>query len=185
MCLCETELLEIELFWHWNCVLMLNWNIWNRTFYMFKMDLALNNLQWLMCRKTKTKNADPEIGVEGSNVFIYFWNNISTNVYFLACFFFIRKKMKKNQKNKKKKTTNKTKQKNKQTRSKRTANHFFLFTPTPQSALLLFNPISALYLAMLLTLLVNVWFLIRGTVIILKHLQVILYDKGSSIFDGC
>ena len=58
---------QIEL----NCVFMLNWIswnwtfltfklhtyakgiVWNRTAYMFKMDLALNNLIWLMCHKTK------------------------------------------------------------------------------------------------------------------------------------
>ena len=33
--------------------LMRNWIVWNRTVYMYKMDLALNNLQWLMCHKTK------------------------------------------------------------------------------------------------------------------------------------
>ena len=32
---------------------MLNWTAWNRTVYMYKMDLALTNLQWLMCHKTK------------------------------------------------------------------------------------------------------------------------------------
>ena len=38
---------------HWNCVLMLNWIVWNRTVYMYQRDLALNNLQWLICHKTK------------------------------------------------------------------------------------------------------------------------------------
>ena len=32
--------------------LILNWNIWNRTVYI-KMDLALDKLQWLMCHKIK------------------------------------------------------------------------------------------------------------------------------------
>ena len=41
------------LFWHLNCVCILNWIVWNRTAYMYKMDLALNNLHWLMCHKTK------------------------------------------------------------------------------------------------------------------------------------
>ena len=40
---------QIELNW----VLMLNWIVWNRTVYMYKNDLALNNLQWLICHKTK------------------------------------------------------------------------------------------------------------------------------------
>ena len=34
-------LAQIEL----NCVFMLNWIVWNKTIYMYKMDLALNNLQ--------------------------------------------------------------------------------------------------------------------------------------------
>ena len=40
---------QIEL----NCVLMLNWIVWNRTVYMFKMDSALNIQQWLIYHKTK------------------------------------------------------------------------------------------------------------------------------------
>ena len=35
---------------------MLNWIVWNRTDYLYKMDLALNNLQRLMCHKTQTTN---------------------------------------------------------------------------------------------------------------------------------
>ena len=46
-------LLWIELFWHLKCVLVLNWFIWNRTFYMYKNGFGINNLQWLMCHKTK------------------------------------------------------------------------------------------------------------------------------------
>ena len=30
---------------------MLNWIVWNRTVYVYKMDLALNNLQWLICHR--------------------------------------------------------------------------------------------------------------------------------------
>ena len=33
--LSSTVLFEIELFWHLNCVLMLNWIVWNRTVYMY------------------------------------------------------------------------------------------------------------------------------------------------------
>ena len=40
---------QIEL----NCVDMLNWIVLNKTVFMYKMDLALNNLQWLICHKTK------------------------------------------------------------------------------------------------------------------------------------
>ena len=34
---------------------MLEWIVWNRTVYMYKMYLALDNLQWLICHKTKSK----------------------------------------------------------------------------------------------------------------------------------
>ena len=34
--LAKTELFDIELFWHLNCVLMQNWIVWNRTGYMDK-----------------------------------------------------------------------------------------------------------------------------------------------------
>ena len=34
-------------------ILILNWLVWNKTVYMYKMDLALNNLLCLMCHKTK------------------------------------------------------------------------------------------------------------------------------------
>ena len=36
-----------------NYVLMLNWTVWNRTGYLYKMDLALNNLQRSICHKTQ------------------------------------------------------------------------------------------------------------------------------------
>ena len=32
---------------------MLNWIVWNRTVYMYKNEFGINNLQWLMCHKTK------------------------------------------------------------------------------------------------------------------------------------
>ena len=35
--------------------LMLNLIVWNRTVLCIKMDLALNNLQWLICHKTQSK----------------------------------------------------------------------------------------------------------------------------------
>ena len=37
-----------------NCILMLILIVWNRTDYLHKMDLALNNLQWLICHKSQT-----------------------------------------------------------------------------------------------------------------------------------
>ena len=42
--------------WHLNCVLILNRIAWNRTVFCIKMDLALNNQQWLTCPKTKAKH---------------------------------------------------------------------------------------------------------------------------------
>ena len=33
---------------------MLNWIVWNRTDNLYKMDLALNNIQELICHKTQT-----------------------------------------------------------------------------------------------------------------------------------
>ena len=53
----RTEKLDIEMFFriklylHLNCILILNWIVWNRTICI-KMDLALNNLQMLICRTT-------------------------------------------------------------------------------------------------------------------------------------
>ena len=35
---------------------MLNWIIWNRTVYMYKINLAFNNQLCLICHKTKPKN---------------------------------------------------------------------------------------------------------------------------------
>ena len=44
----------INLYLHLNCVLMLNWIVYNRTDYLHKMDLALNNVQRLICHKNPT-----------------------------------------------------------------------------------------------------------------------------------
>ena len=43
---------QIEL----SCVLMLNWIVWNRTVSLYKMELALNNLQCLICHKNQLTN---------------------------------------------------------------------------------------------------------------------------------
>ena len=40
----------------WYCFCMLNWIVWNRTVYLYKMYLALINLQSLICHKTQTTN---------------------------------------------------------------------------------------------------------------------------------
>ena len=42
---------QIEL----NCVLWLNWIVWNRTVYMYKNGFGINDLQWLICHETKPK----------------------------------------------------------------------------------------------------------------------------------
>ena len=63
---------QIEL----NCVLMLNRVVWNRTAFVFKTelfekelficmktDLALINLQWLMCHKTQPNQTNQTLNV--------------------------------------------------------------------------------------------------------------------------
>ena len=55
-----TDFLQKEMFWQLNCVLMLNWIIWNRIDYLYKLNLTLNNLQRLICHKTQTTNCDVE-----------------------------------------------------------------------------------------------------------------------------
>ena len=49
------SMVQIEL----NCVLMLNWIVWNRTVYMYKNEFIINNLQWLMYHKTKPNQTKP------------------------------------------------------------------------------------------------------------------------------
>ena len=49
-CLNKLNSLKWKCFWQLNCVLMLNWDVWNRTICI-KMDLPLNNLQRLICHK--------------------------------------------------------------------------------------------------------------------------------------
>ena len=48
-----SELFEIELFWHFNCVLMLNWIVWNRTVYMCKTG-------WYAIKPNSTKDTSWE-----------------------------------------------------------------------------------------------------------------------------
>ena len=49
---------RIKLYLHLNCVRILNWIVWNRIICI-KMDLAVNNLQRLICHKTKQPNQQP------------------------------------------------------------------------------------------------------------------------------
>ena len=63
---------QIEL----NCIPLLNWFVWNRTVYMYKMDLVLNNLQWLMCHKTKSNQTKPNTSVCSTQIppaWMRFW----------------------------------------------------------------------------------------------------------------
>ena len=56
------NILKYKCLWHLNCVLMLNWIVLNRTDYLHKNDLALNNLQSLICHKTqRTKPNHPKL----------------------------------------------------------------------------------------------------------------------------
>ena len=36
---------------------MLNWIVWKRTVYLLKIDLALDNIQKLICHKTQTNSS--------------------------------------------------------------------------------------------------------------------------------
>ena len=60
---------------------MLNCTIWNRTVYMYNTDLALNNLKWLICHKTKP-NSKIDLVVEG-------FGSIHTYVFYIFYFIFI------------------------------------------------------------------------------------------------
>ena len=44
--LCSTEFFERGLFWHLNCVLMLNWIVWNGTVFVFETELFEIELFW-------------------------------------------------------------------------------------------------------------------------------------------
>ena len=37
-------------------ILILNWVVWNRTVYRYKNEFGINDQQWLMCHKTQTKS---------------------------------------------------------------------------------------------------------------------------------
>ena len=53
-------------FGEWNCFFMLNWIVWNRIVYMYKNLFGINNLQWLICDKTKPNQTKPKLTVKSS-----------------------------------------------------------------------------------------------------------------------
>ena len=65
--------LKWKCFWQLNSVLMLNWIVLNRTDYLHKMDLALNNLQSLICHKTQQTNQPTNHG--------YLWLSLTIPFY--------------------------------------------------------------------------------------------------------
>ena len=64
-----TGLLELEMFLT-SCLLMLNWIVWNRTDYLYKKNLALNNLQMLICHKNPTNQPTNQVEINKLNYFI-------------------------------------------------------------------------------------------------------------------
>ena len=48
------EICDGGMTWWWNCVLMLKWIVWNRTDYLYKIDLTLNSQQRWICHKIQT-----------------------------------------------------------------------------------------------------------------------------------
>ena len=65
---------------------MKNWIVWNRTDYLHKIDLALNNIERLICHKTQTTNH-----IDGLRTDFFFHNHVvwfhqdllTHDVYFL------------------------------------------------------------------------------------------------------
>ena len=53
---------------------MLDWIFWNITDYLYKMDLALNNLQRLMCHKTQTTNQSCQSFTSNFQVRLVVWH---------------------------------------------------------------------------------------------------------------
>ena len=63
---------------------MLNWILWNRTDYLHKMDLALNNLRGLICHKTKQTKPNQS----SSSNFVWFdvfYFAASSSITFPSC----------------------------------------------------------------------------------------------------
>ena len=58
----------IKLYLHLNYELMLNSTVWNKTIFL-KIDLALNNLQMLICHKTQTANQPINNKLKGTTCF--------------------------------------------------------------------------------------------------------------------
>ena len=72
---------QIEL----NCVLMLNWIVWNRTVYLYKMDLALNNLRKLICHKTQPTNEILQSYIFRINLLEYIFWIVKESYYLTSC----------------------------------------------------------------------------------------------------
>ena len=59
---------QLELFWHWNCELIINWIASNRTVYMYKIDLALINYNgWYAIKPNQTKTNQSLIHIWSPN----------------------------------------------------------------------------------------------------------------------
>ena len=70
---------------------MLNWIVWNRTVYLYKIDLALNNLQRLICHKPKQTNNYQLIAFSDQlGLFLYFFCTNLLQLFggFFCWFFF-------------------------------------------------------------------------------------------------
>ena len=68
-------------------ILILNWIVWNRTVYMYENGFGINDLQWLMCHKTKPNQNCNLSCIKAvfftfiGNIMIYYWQ--TTPLFFL------------------------------------------------------------------------------------------------------
>ena len=69
---------------HWNCILMLNRIIWNRTVYMYKNGFGSNNLQRLMCYKTKPNQT--KLRLFYAKKFEYHIHYTFISIFLCSCF---------------------------------------------------------------------------------------------------
>ena len=76
----------IKLYLHLNCVLMLNWIVWNRATFT-KMDLVLNNLQRLIYHKTQPTIYTQLNGFRYCHLIltIQLNNHLLTLIFFVLC----------------------------------------------------------------------------------------------------
>ena len=49
----------------------LHWIVWNRTVYMYKNGFGIDNLQWLMCHKTKPDQTEPNQNAKEQRLYRY------------------------------------------------------------------------------------------------------------------